>query len=149
MASIRSYKAYERFYAKFANTNAMKTPMMTKEKFDFSFEEVTAAGISNPARFIARGQRLTSKAQLGVYMDAAKAAWKEASAAGILDLFKDELGINNKKQFNKKFIQTHSEEIFDFLRNQLGLDESDISNYLSPKETGPDGGTVAAGEAAA
>lgn len=123
--------------------------MMTKEAFDFGFEEVTAAGISNPARFMARGQRLISTTQSGVYMDAAHAAWKEASAAGILDLFKDELGINNKKQFNKKFIQTHSEEIFDFLRNKLGLDKSDISNYLSPKETGPDGGTVAAEGAAA
>lgn len=149
MASIRSYKAYKRQYIIISRTNAMKTPMMTKEAFDFAFEEVTAAGISNPARFMARGQRLVSTKQSRVYMDAAHAAWKEASDAGILDLFKDELGINNKKQFNKKFIQTHSKEIFDFLSKQLGLDEIDISNYLSPKETGPDGGTVAAGGAAA
>lgn len=149
MASIRSYEAYKRQYMTISRTNAMKTEMLTKEKFDIAFEEVTSAGISNPARFTARGQRLTSTSQSKVYMDAAHAAWKEAADSGVLDLLKDELGIDNKRQFNKKFIQQNSKEIFDFLRDQIGLDESDISNYLSPKESGPDGGTVAAGGGAA
>lgn len=145
MASIRSYEAYKKQYQITVKRNVMRTEMYTKEEYDFAYENVKGAGFHDPARAIALGQRDVSSPQQKVYSRAARGAWEYASESGELDIFKDTLGISNRKEFNQKFIQQHAKEIFDFLRDTIGYDEQDIDEILSPKETTESSGTLAAG----